>query len=62
MAVAVSNHIKVEPNDQGPIYRETDMSRIPVNHGVQPATLFFYWCLFILPLRQNSATKNSHYL
>ena len=30
MVVAASIRIKVEPNDQGPVYRETDMSRMPV--------------------------------
>lgn len=33
--------IKVEPNDQGPIYRETDMSRIPVEPWSTLSNLVF---------------------
>ncbi len=41
MAAHASNHIKVEPNDQGPIYRETDMSRIPVEAWSTASNLIF---------------------
>ena len=37
----VSNRIKVEPNDQGPIYRETDMSRLPVEPWSTASNLIF---------------------
>jgi len=41
MATPVSSRIKVEPNDQGPIYRETDMSRLPVEPWSTASNLIF---------------------
>jgi hemolysin III len=37
----VSSRIKVEPNDQGPVYRETDMSRLPVEPWSTVSNLIF---------------------
>jgi hemolysin III len=41
MAKLVSSRIKVEPNDQGPVYRETDMSRLPVEPWSTVSNLIF---------------------
>lgn len=41
MAAFESIRLKVEPNDQGPIYRETDMSRLPVEPWSTASNLVF---------------------
>jgi hypothetical protein len=41
MTVIAAASIKVEPNDDGPIYRETDMSRMPVEPWSTASNLVF---------------------